>query len=136
MLQEPRKFKYKKMHKGKSFNKLNNLLVLKNTKEKYIKIISLTSGRITARQIKTAKAIIKKGMKKKGVVKCNIFPFNSITKKPNEIRMGKGKGSVNHWVFNSKPGTFLFEIKTIYKKKLKNILNKVKKRLAIKVKIL
>jgi large subunit ribosomal protein L16 len=136
MLQEPKKFKYKKLHKGKSFNKLDNLITLKNLKIDYIKIITLNTGRITARQIKASKAIIKKGMKKKGIIKSNMFPYNSITKKPNEIRMGKGKGSVNHWVFNSKAGTHLFEIKTVFKKKLKVLLNKVKKRLPIKVKII
>jgi large subunit ribosomal protein L16 len=136
MLQEPKKFKYKKQHKGKSFNKLNNLITLKKIKQESIKIIALNSTRITARQIKTVKAIIRKGMKKKGIIRSNIFPYNSITKKPNEIRMGKGKGSVNHWVFNSKPGTSLFEIKTLFKKKLKVLLNKIRKRLPIKVKII
>jgi large subunit ribosomal protein L16 len=136
MLSGPKRSKYKKQQKGKAFNKIKLISSLKNQNFSKIKIISVSSGRISANQIKAIKAIIRKGTKKRGIVKSNLFPYNSITKKPNEIRMGKGKGAISHWVFNSKMGIVLFEIKTKSPQKIKNLLNKVKKRLSIRVKIL
>jgi large subunit ribosomal protein L16 len=136
MLQRPKKSKYKKNQKGKSFNKVNTLSTFKNYYYNTLKVVSLSSGRISAYEIKSIKAIIRKGTRKKSIVKSNVFPYNPITKKPNEIRMGKGKGNISHFVFNSKKGDILFEIKTKTRKKLQNVLNKVKKRLCIKIKVI
>jgi len=137
MLAYPKRSKFKKLQKGKSFNRLNNNLSLKSLKLKTLKIISLDSGRVSAKQLNSIKLLIKKSIKKKGHVIFKIFPQTPITKKPSEIRMGKGKGNVDHWVSKLKVGTILFEIKVrnLFKNKIINTLKKVQVRLPINTKI-
>ena len=73
-------------------------------------IKSLEPGRITARQIEAARISVTRAMKREGqVVWIRIFPDKVITKKPAEVRMGKGKGAPEYWVANVRPGTILFE---------------------------
>ena len=67
-------------------------------------------ARITARQIEAARRAITREMKREGRVWIRIFPDIPVTKKPAEVRMGKGKGSVEFWVTRIKPGKILFEI--------------------------
>ena len=72
-------------------------------------IKSMEPGRITARQIEAARISVTRAMKREGQVWIRIFPDKPITKKPLEVRMGKGKGAPEYWVANIKPGTILFE---------------------------
>ncbi len=72
-------------------------------------IKSLEQGWITSRQIEAARIAITRAMKREGQVWIRIFPDKPITKKPAEVRMGKGKGSPEYWVAVIKPGTILFE---------------------------
>jgi large subunit ribosomal protein L16 len=65
---------------------------------------------ITARQIESARIAVTRYMKREGQVWINIFPDKPITKKPAEVRMGKGKGSPEYWVAVVKPGAIMFEI--------------------------
>jgi large subunit ribosomal protein L16 len=67
-------------------------------------------ARITSRQIEAARRVITRNIKRQGQVWIRIFPDKPITKKPLEVRQGKGKGSVDHWVALVKPGTIMFEI--------------------------
>lgn len=73
-------------------------------------IKSLESGWITARQIEACRIAMTRAMKREGQVWIRIFPDKPVTKKPAEVRMGKGKGSPEYWVATVKPGTILFEI--------------------------
>lgn len=73
-------------------------------------IKSLEAGWITARQIEACRIAMTRAMKREGQVWIRIFPDKPITKKPAEVRMGKGKGSPEYWVATVKPGTILFEI--------------------------
>ena len=107
MLLQPRKFKYKKLRKGKLkkfiYNsKLNfGLIGLKTTE----------SGFITSKQIESARQAISRKIKKKGgKIWIKIFPKTPITKKPNEVRMGKGKGNLSHWAAKVRGGSIVFEI--------------------------
>lgn len=70
----------------------------------------LEPGRITARQIEACRITISRTMKREGKIWIRIFPDKAITKKPAEVRMGKGKGAPEYWVANVRPGTILFEI--------------------------
>lgn len=70
---------------------------------------SLEPSFITARQIEAARIALTRYMKREGKVWIRIFPDKPITKKPLEVRMGKGKGSPEYWVASVKPGTILFE---------------------------
>ena len=78
-------------------------------------IKSLEPGWITARQLEAARIAVTRKMKREGQVWIRIFPDKPITKKPAEVRMGKGKGSVEYWVAQIKPGTMLFELQGVSK---------------------
>lgn len=73
-------------------------------------IKSLEPGRITARQIEAARISVTRAMKREGQVWIRVFPDKPITKKPAEVRMGKGKGAPEYWVAIVKPGTIMFEV--------------------------
>ena len=69
--------------------------------------------RITARQIEAARRALTRHMKRQGRVWIRIFPDVPVTKKPTEVRMGKGKGSVEYWAAKVKPGRIMFEIEGV-----------------------
>ena len=69
--------------------------------------------RMTARQIESARRAMTRHVKRQGKIWIRIFPDKPITKKPLEVRMGKGKGSVEYWVAQIKPGQILFEIQGV-----------------------
>lgn len=71
---------------------------------------AVTGARITNRQIESARIAMTRSMKREGKVWIRIFPDKPITKKPQEVRMGKGKGAVDHWVAQVKPGRIMFEV--------------------------
>jgi len=73
-------------------------------------IKSLQASRITARQIEAARVAITRFMKREGRVWIRIFPDMPVTKKPAEVRMGKGKGNPEFWVARVQPGRILFEV--------------------------
>ena len=77
---------------------------------------ALEAGWITSRQIESARITISRRVRKVGRMWIRIFPDKSITKKPAETRMGKGKGSPEYWVAVVKPGRILFEIEGLDKK--------------------
>ena len=72
-------------------------------------IKALDESWVTSRQIEAARIAITRFMKREGQVWIRIFPDKPITKKPAEVRMGKGKGAPEYWVASIKPGTILFE---------------------------
>ncbi len=72
-------------------------------------IKSLEPGWLTARQIEAARISVTRAMKREGQVWIRVFPDKPITKKPAEVRMGKGKGAPEYWVAVVKPGTIIFE---------------------------
>jgi large subunit ribosomal protein L16 len=73
-------------------------------------IKSLVPGFITSRQIEASRIALSRAMQREGQIWIRIFPDKPITKKPAEVRMGKGKGAPEYWVAVIKPGTILFEI--------------------------
>lgn len=103
----PKKIKYGKSHKRISKGYENNLTCL-NRGTFGIKV--LECGRITAKQLNAIKLTLTKKMKKVGKIWLNCFPDLPITKKPSEIRMGKGKGNVEFWCFPVKSGRIIIEI--------------------------
>ena len=72
-----------------------------------------TRGRITSRQIEAARRAITRHVKRGGKLWIRVFPDKPISKKPLEVRMGKGKGSVEYWVAQIKPGAILYEIQGV-----------------------
>ena len=71
---------------------------------------SLEPSWITSRQIESARIAVTRYLKREGQVWIRIFPDKPITKKPAEVRIGKGKGAPEHWVARVKPGTIMFEV--------------------------
>lgn len=72
-----------------------------------------TRGRITARQIEAARRAMTRHIKRGGKIWIRVFPDKPITKKPLEVRMGKGKGSVEYWVSQIQPGKVLYEMEGV-----------------------
>jgi large subunit ribosomal protein L16 len=70
---------------------------------------SLEAGQLTARQLEAARVAVTRAMKREGQVWIRVFPDKPVTRKPAEVRMGKGKGAPEFWVAAVKPGTILFE---------------------------
>src|SRR6201987_2590115 len=103
---QPKRTKFRKQHKGR----VKGLAVRGSSIEfGSFGIKSLEPGRLTARQLEAARVSLTRAMKREGQVWIRVFPDKPITKKPAEVRMGKGKGAPEYWVAVVKPGTILFE---------------------------
>ena len=90
---------------------------------------------LTARQIEAARVVMTRAMKRQGQVWRRIFPDKPITKKPAEVRMGKGKGAPEYWAAVIKPGRILFEIDGVDFAVAQKSLQLAAQKLPIKVKI-
>jgi large subunit ribosomal protein L16 len=88
--------------------------------------------RITSRQIEAARRALTRHMKRQGRVWIRIFPDIPVTAKPIEVRMGKGKGSVDRWVAKVKPGRVMFEVDGVAKDVAKEALRLAAMKLAVK----
>jgi len=130
----PKKQKYKKQQKGKSFRKIVSTCYSLNYGQVGLKVID--SARFHSKQIASLYANLKKKMKKKGKVLMTVFPHTPVTKKPVEVRMGKGKGNVAFWVSKVKAGTIICEISTFKIKAAIRALRIIKFKLSVKTKII
>ena len=103
---QPKKTKFRKMHKMKSKGNATrgNQIAFGSFGLK-----ALDSAWITSRQIEAARVAVTRYMKREGQIWIRIFPDKPITKKPAEVRMGKGKGAPEYWVAVVKPGRIMFE---------------------------
>jgi large subunit ribosomal protein L16 len=104
---QPKRTKYRKAHKGRIHGVAKGGTTL-NFGSHGLK--ALEPERVTARQIEAARRAITRHMKRAGRVWIRIFPDVPVSKKPTEVRMGKGKGSPEYWVVRVKPGRIMFEI--------------------------
>lgn len=104
---QPKRTKFRKMFKGRIHGQAKGGSTL--TFGTY-GLKTIEPERITARQIEAARRAMTRHMKRQGRVWIRIFPDLPVTSKPTEVRMGKGKGSVDFWAAKVKPGRILFEI--------------------------
>jgi large subunit ribosomal protein L16 len=104
---QPKRTKYRNQQKGR-----NRGIAYKGSTVAFgsFGLKSLDNGRITNRQIEAARIAMTRRMKREGNVWIRIFPDKPITSKPAEVRMGKGKGALDHWVANVQPGRIMFEL--------------------------
>ncbi len=107
---QPRKFRYRKLQGRLTGKKIKRVA----TKGHQIAfgaygLKAIDGGRITARQIEAARVAMTRYMKREGKVWIKIFPDRPVTKKPLEVRMGKGKGNPEYWAAIVEPGRILFE---------------------------
>lgn len=106
----PKKTKYRKQQKGRiKGNAQRGHQLAFGT----FGIKTLEPGRLTSRQIEAARIAVTRYMKREGQVWIRVFPATPITKKPAEVRMGKGKGALDHWAAKIEPGRMLFEIEGV-----------------------
>lgn len=115
MLFIPKRTKYQKQQKGKNFNIINKAETLETLHHGTLGLKALESGRITTNHLNACRQTMNKIMKKDGQVKINLVTDTPISAKPIEIRMGKGKGNVDHWISKVNSGTIMFEIETTSK---------------------
>ena len=107
---QPKRTKFRKQHKNR-----NRGVAIRGGKVSFGEygLKATERGRMTARQIEAARRALTREMKRAGKVYIRVFPDKPITKKPLEVRMGKGKGSVEYWVAQIQPGRMLFEVEGI-----------------------
>ena len=128
----PKKVKYRKPQKGKNTGLAN--------KGNYVAFGSyglkaLEHGWLTSRQIEASRIVISRSVRKTGRMWIRVFPHKSITKKPAETRMGKGKGNPEYWVAVVKPGTILFEIDGLDDSSAAEAFRKCSNKLPVKAKM-
>lgn len=104
---QPKRTKFRKQHKGRIHGEAKGGFLL-NFGSYALK--ATEPERVTARQIEAARRAITRHMKRQGRVWIRVFPDVPVSSKPTEVRMGKGKGSVDYWAAKVKPGRIMFEI--------------------------
>lgn len=129
---QPKRTKFRKAHKGRIKGMAKGGTTL-NFGSYGLK--ALEPSRVTARQIEATRRAITRHMKRAGRVWIRIFPDVPVTKKPTEVRMGKGKGSVEFWAAKVKPGRIMFEIDGVNDEVAREALSLGAAKLPIKCKI-
>lgn len=109
-MMQPKRTKYRKQQKGR-----NRGLATTGNRVSFGEygMKAITRGRITARQIEAARRAITRKVKRGAKIWIRIFPDKPITKKPLEVRQGKGKGNVEYWVTRVQPGRMLYEMQGV-----------------------
>lgn len=104
---QPKRTKYRKQQKGR-----NRGLATKGNKVSFgeFGLMATTRGRLTARQIEAGRRAITRHVKRGARIWIRVFPDKPVTKKPLEVRQGKGKGNVEYWVAQVKPGRVIYEM--------------------------
>ena len=107
---QPKRTKYRKVQKGR-----NRGLASRGSKVSFGEygLKAIGRGRITSRQIEAARRAMTRHIKRGGKIWIRVFPDKPITKKPLEVRQGKGKGNVEYWVCPIKPGKVLYEMEGV-----------------------
>ena len=116
---QPKKTKFRKAHKGRIHGNAKGGLELAFGQ---YGLKATEPERVTARQIEAARRAITREMKRQGRVWIRVFPDLPVSKKPVEVRMGKGKGSVEYWAARVHPGRIVFEIDGVSEETAKEAL--------------
>lgn len=126
---QPKRTKFRKQMKGR-----NRGLALTGNKVSFgeFGLKALGRGRITARQIEAARRAMTRYVKRTGKIWIRIFPDKPITKKPLEVRQGKGKGNVEYWVAQIQPGRMLYEMEGVSEEEAREAFKLASAKLPIK----
>ena len=130
---QPTRTKYRKAHKGRIHGKATRASTL-NYGAYGLK--ALQPERVLGKQIEAARVALTRYMQRTGKVWSRVFPNIPVSKKPTEVRMGKGKGSPEFWVCRVKPGRILFEVDGVSEDIAKVALYKASAKLPIKTKFI
>ncbi|MHA1541033.1 MAG: 50S ribosomal protein L16 [Alphaproteobacteria bacterium] len=128
----PKKTKFRKAHKGRIHGKAQKGASLSFGS---FGLKAMTPERVTSRQIEAARRALTRFMKRQGKVWIRIFPDVPVSKKPAEVRMGKGKGAIEYWAVRIKPGRIMFEIDGVKEDVAKQALTLASAKLPVKTKI-
>lgn len=129
---QPKRTKYRKMQKGRVRG-----LAYRGSTIAFgsFGIKTLEIGHLTSRQLEAARIAITRTMKREGQVWIRVFPDKPMTKKPAEVRMGKGKGAPEYWVAPVRPGRILFEVDGVSEEVAKKALRLGSQKLPVKTRI-
>ncbi len=130
---QPKRTKYRKQQKGR-----NKGLAYRGSTVDFgsFGLKALERGRLTSRQIEAARIAMTRFMKREGKVWIRVFPDKPMTSKPAEVRMGKGKGALDHYVAVVKPGTIMFEMDGVPSDVAKEALRLAAQKLPVQTKTL
>ncbi len=126
---QPKRTKFRKQHKGR-----NRGIATSGDKINFGEygLKCTTRGRITARQIEAARRSITRYVRRGGKLWIRVFPDVPITKKPLEVRQGKGKGNVEYWVAKVQPGRVLYEIEGVSEQLAREAFGRAAAKLPVK----
>ena len=127
----PKRTKYRKQQKGRNRGRATRGNKVTNGQ---FGLQSLEAGQITSNQIEAARVAMTRYIKRGGKVWIKIFPDKPVTRKPIGTRMGKGKGAVEFWVANVKPGRVMFEIDGVAESTAREALRLAANKLSVKCK--
>ena len=130
---QPTKTKYRKAHKGRIHGYATRGAIL-NYGSYGLK--AMEPDRVISKQIEAARVALTRHMKRTGKVWLRIFPNIPVSKKPTEVRMGKGKGSTEYWACRVKPGRIIFEVDGVDEATARVALYKASTKLPIKTKFI
>ena len=127
---QPKRTKFRKQQKGK-----NRGLAHRGSTVSFgqFALKAVEHGRLTARQIESARRAISRAIKRGGKIWIRVFPDKPITQKPLEVRQGSGKGSVEYWVAQIQPGRILFEMEGVPKELAQQAFQLAEAKLPFKV---
>jgi len=130
---QPKKTKFRKSFKGRIHGESKGATSLDFGQ---YGLKALSPERVTARQIEAARRAMTRAMKRQGKVWIRVFPDVPVTKKPAEVRMGKGKGAIEYWACRVKPGRVMFEIDGVSEAVAREALGLASFKLPVKTKII
>ena len=130
---QPMRTKFRKAHKGRIHGIATSGIDLAFGQ---FGLKAMEPDRLTARQIEAARRALTRHMKRAGQVWIRVYPDTPVSKKPIEVRMGKGKGAVEYWVARVKPGRILFEVDGISVELAKEALTLAAAKLPIKTRFI
>ena len=128
---QPTRTKYRKAHKGRIHGRATRGALLNYGT---YGLRAMEPDRIISKQIEAARVALTRYMKRNGKVWLRIFPNIPVSKKPTEVRMGKGKGAPEYWACRVKPGRIIFEVDGVSEEVAKEALYKASTKLPIKTK--
>ena len=130
---QPTRTKYRKAHKGRIHGRATRGALLNYGT---YGLRALEPARIISKQIEAARVALTRYMKRTGKVWLRIFPNIPVSKKPTEVRMGKGKGAPEYWACRVKPGRIIFEVDGVTESVAREALYKASTKLPIKTKFI
>ena len=128
---QPTRSKYRKAHKGRIHGKASRVATLNYGS---FGLKAMQPERVIGKQIEAARVALTRHMQRTGKVWSRVFPNIPVSKKPTEVRMGKGKGSPEFWACRVKPGRILFEVDGVSEETARDALYKASAKLPIKTK--